>query len=373
MDELTVSALPESPAGLFGVYVHIPFCAARCDYCAFATFTDRHYLEARYLASVRAHICREVDRGMPLATSVFVGGGTPTQVNPVGLAELISTIPVVPGAEITVECNPDDVTAELFAIYRSAGVNRVSLGVQSTQRHVLTALGRTHDPESVQRSVALVRAANFESFNLDLIFGGAGESASDWQASVDDVIAWGVPHVSAYALTVEAGTPLADDSTRHPDEDDLADKYLAADATFHRAGLENYEISNWAIPGHECRHNWLYWVQGDYAAFGSGAHGHAGGRRWWNVRTPDRYIEQIEADLSAESASEILDDATRAYERIDLRLRTRLGIHSSDLSAQDLAEVGHLLTDHADGRLLLTPTGRLLANVVSLRLRGANR
>jgi putative oxygen-independent coproporphyrinogen III oxidase len=363
------SPLADEAGDQFGVYVHVPFCSRRCDYCAFATFTDRHHLAGAYLEAVRDDVLRAVDAGMRIATSVFVGGGTPSQVDPRSLGEVIAAIPKRAGAEVTVECNPDDVTEDLLSALVASGVNRVSLGVQSTSRHVLAMLGRTHDPESVVCAVGLIRDSGLATFNLDLIYGGAGETLADWERTVADVVGLGAPHVSAYALTIEPGTPLAADATRHPDEDDLADKYLAADAAFSAAGLENYEISNWAVPGHECRHNWLYWLQGDYAAFGSAAHGHESGRRWWNVRTPERYIELVRARESVESSSEHLDNTTRAYERADLRLRTRLGLSAQDLTAEDLAELDALLMRTADGRLVLTPAGRLLANVVSMRLR----
>ncbi|MGE3619790.1 MAG: radical SAM family heme chaperone HemW [Acidimicrobiia bacterium] len=252
------------PAAPFGVYVHVPFCAARCDYCSFATWTDRHHLVDAYLAACRADVDRHVAAGMPAATSVFFGGGTPSLVPAADLVAVLARIPRAPGSEVTVECNPDTITAELLDAYLGGGVDRISLGVQSTRPHVLAALGRTHDPDAVVRSVGLVRAAGFASFNLDLIYGGAGESLADWCRTVEEALALEPPHVSAYALTVEPGTPLAGDPGRHPDDDDQADKYLAAAERLEAAGLGWYEISNWARPGHECRHNQLYWSMGDY-------------------------------------------------------------------------------------------------------------
>ena len=177
--------------------------------------------------------------------------------------------------------------------YAAAGVNRVSLGVQSMVPSVLQSLGRTHVPVNVERAVEAVREAGLPTFNLDIIYGGAGESLDDWRATLEGVIALGPPHVSAYALTIEAGTPLAEDPSRHPDDDDLADKYELADDLLTAAGLANYEVSNWAVPGHECRHNVLYWQQGNYRGFGSAAHSHHDGHRWWNVRTPERYIAAV--------------------------------------------------------------------------------
>jgi putative oxygen-independent coproporphyrinogen III oxidase len=349
----------------FGVYVHVPFCARRCDYCAFATWTDRHHLTDRYLRAVATEVDRAVAAGMPPATSVFVGGGTPSMVPADDLVAVLARIPMVAGAEVTVECNPDTVTESLLATYRRGGVSRISLGVQSMVPHVLASLGRTHDPGNVARSVDLVRAAGFETFNLDLIYGGAGETLADWEATLAAVAALGPPHVSAYALTVEAGTPLADDPSRHPDDDDQADKYLAADQALTGAGLASYEISNWARPGHECRHNLLYWRQGDYLGVGCAAHSHRGGRRWWNARTPERYLALVEAGAPAEAAGEDLDPESRRMEGLQLALRTRDGVPAAALDTDGLDG----LVVHERGRVVLTRAGRLLANELSTRLR----
>ena len=349
----------------FGVYLHIPFCAHRCDYCAFATWTDRHHLQDAYLGALRADIERA---DLPPVTTVFVGGGTPTLVDGDALASVLSAIPTVDGAEVTIECNPDDVTVDLFRTYRAAGVNRVSIGVQSMVPHVLASLGRTHVPANVHRAVEAVRAADIPTFNLDLIYGAAGESLDDWLTTLDAAISLQPPHVSAYALTIEAGTPLAAEPERHPDDDDLADKYEAADRALTAAGLANYEVSNWARQGHECRHNILYWRQGDYRGFGSAAHSHAAGRRWWNVRTPERYIAAVEGDESTEAAGETLDDETRRIEGLQLAIRMRDGVPAGALDRADLEELNGLV--ESDGtRVRLTRTGRLLANEVSLRLR----
>jgi putative oxygen-independent coproporphyrinogen III oxidase len=274
-------------------------------------------------------------------------------------------VPRVDGAEVTVECNPETVTASLLRAYAAAGVNRLSFGVQSMVPHVLAALGRTHDPHNVRRSVELAREAGFTTFNLDLIYGGAGETLDDWQRSLDEVLALDPPHVSAYGLTVEPGTPLAADPARHPDDDRQADAYLRAEATLGAAGLRWYEISNWARPGHECRHNLLYWGQGDYRGFGCAAHSHQDGRRWWNLRTPERYIDAVRAGRSTEAAGEQLGADDRAAEALQLALRTRLGVPAGALPIEEL---DGLVQCHGD-RAVLTPEGRLLANEVSLRLR----
>jgi oxygen-independent coproporphyrinogen-3 oxidase len=349
----------------FGYYVHVPFCARRCDYCAFATWTDRTHLVDRYLAACRRDVERMVRAGAPAATSVFFGGGTPSLAPAPLLMAVLEAIPRADGAEVTVECNPDTVTPELFATYARAGVTRVSLGVQSMVPHVLHSLGRTHDPANVHHAVALARDL-FPTWNLDVIYGGAGESVDDWRRTLDEVVALEPPHVSAYALTVEAGTPLADDPVRHPDDDDQADKYLLATELLGAASLDWYEISNWARPGHECRHNWLYWTQGEYFGVGCAAHSHRDGRRWWNVRTPERYVDAIESERSAQAGDERLDDDARELEGLQLALRTRAGVPASALP--DDPDLDGLVTVH-DGRATLTVEGRLLANEVALRLR----
>jgi len=353
-----VSAAPAP----FGVYVHIPFCSRRCDYCAFATWTDRHHLQGRYLAALRADIERSVTQP---ATSIFVGGGTPTLVDPDGLAAVIAAIPRTADAEITVECNPDDVTQPLLRAYQGAGVNRVSIGVQSMVPHVLASLGRWHDPDNVRRAIDAVRAVSMPTWNVDLIYGAAGESLADWERTVGEIAALAPPHVSAYALTVEAGTPLALQPERYPDDDDLADKYELADDEFAGAGLANYEVSNWAMAGHECRHNQLYWLQQNYLGFGSAAHSHRDGHRWWNVRTPERYIAAVEAGEPTEASGETLDDETRRIEGLQLALRMREGVPADALETGDLDD----LVEHHGTRVTLTRRGRLLANEVSLRLR----
>ncbi len=358
---------------MFGVYVHIPFCASKCEYCAFATWTDRAHLVDAYLDALRVEIDRAVDDGLAVADTVFVGGGTPTLVPGDALAEVIGAIPVAADAEVTVECNPDDVTVELLQTYRSAGVNRVSVGVQSMSAHVLQSLGRTHDRANVRRAVDAIRTAGLPSFNLDLIYGAAGETLDDWRTTVEETLTLEPPHVSAYGLTVEPGTPLAVDVARHPDDDDQADKYEIVDDLLSAAGLANYEVSNWARPGHESRHNHLYWDQADYRGFGCAAHSHAAGRRWWNVRTPDRYIDLIRRGEAVEASSETLDDATRRFERLQLALRTRDGVERTAFSADTLELLDGLLVEHPSdpGRVVLTRAGRLMANEVSLRLADA--
>jgi oxygen-independent coproporphyrinogen-3 oxidase len=346
----------------FGAYVHVPFCARRCDYCAFAAWDDRHELTERYLAALRTQARREAASVPPL-TSVFVGGGTPSMVPAEGLLAVLGELPLADGAEVTVECNPDTVTPELVDAYAGGGVTRLSFGVQSMVPHVLAALGRAHDPANVRRGVELARGAGL-TFNLDVIYGAAGESLDDWRRTLEEVLALEPPHVSAYGLTVEAGTPLAADPDRHPDDDLQADEYELADDLLTAAGLDWYEVSNWARPGHECRHNQLYWSQGEYLALGCAAHGHRDGRRFWNLRTPERYVEAVEAGRPVEAADERLDAEGRRIEGLQLALRMRSGVPAEALPVADLD--GLVAVD--GDRATLTRRGRLLANEVALRL-----
>jgi len=355
----------------FGVYVHVPFCARRCDYCDFATWTDRHHLMEAYAAACVTDLRRRTDaQPVPPATSVFFGGGTPSLLPAELLLSILDAVPRAADAEVTVECNPDTVTPELVAAYRAGGVNRLSFGVQSMAPHVLAALGRTHDPAGVERAVGAARAAGFDNFNLDLIYGAAGETTADWRATLDAALAFDPPHVSAYALTVEPGTPLARrigaGEIPAPDDDDQAEKYLAADAALSAAGRPWYEISNWARPGRECRHNLLYWAQGEYLGVGCAAHGHTPvGRRWWNVRTPDRYIGLVEEGASAEAGHETLEGPDREAEAAMLALRTRHGVPSGPAAGGLVADG---LAERRAGRIVLTPAGRLLANEATTRL-----
>jgi oxygen-independent coproporphyrinogen-3 oxidase len=203
-----------------------------------------------------------------------------------------------------------------------------------------------------------------------LIYGAAGESLDDWRTTLESALALAPTHISAYALTVEAGTPLAQATHRHPDDDDLADKYQLADELLSAAGLANYEVSNWAVLGHECRHNMLYWQQGNYRGFGSAAHSHHDGRRWWNVRTPERYIAAVMANESTEAGSEILDAHARREEGLQLAIRMRTGVPAASLPMEAMTAEGLDDLVESDGvRVRLTQRGRLLANEVSLRLR----
>jgi putative oxygen-independent coproporphyrinogen III oxidase len=354
------------------VYVHIPFCAARCDYCDFATWTDRGHLIDEYVDACVADL--EARRGsVPPATSVFFGGGTPSLIPADGLARILGAIVREPGAEATVECNPDSVRPEQLTVYAAAGVNRLSFGVQSMQPHVLAELGRTHDPAGVERAVRWARGAGFAHLNLDLIYGSPCESVDDWRRTLDATLELEPDHVSAYALTIEPGTPLGRDIANGgrsaPDDDDQAEKYEIADDTLRAAGFEWYEISNWARPGGECRHNVLYWEQGDYLAIGAAAHGHVGGRRYWNLRTPERYIDAVRSGSSPAAGHEELDGDAATGEALLLAVRTRAGAEVLPEIAAAVEElVADGLVEPGRDRVILTRRGRLLASAVTVRL-----
>ena len=353
----------------FGVYVHVPFCRERCDYCAFATYTDRDHLMERYADACVTELRRAEGRGdLAPATSVFFGGGTPSRLHPDTLCRMLDAVPRAPGAEVTVECNPEDADEEHLGAYRRAGVTRVSFGLQSAQDHVLAGLGRRRVPHAAETVSDAVAAAGFATWNLDLIFGAATESDADWAATLDHVLGLDhpPPHLSAYGLTIEPGTPLARDPARHPDDDAQARRYEHAEAVLAGAGYAWEEISNWAKPGHECRHNHLYWEQGDYRGIGSAAHSHRAGERWWNVRTPDRYVDAVAFGRSPEGGREVLTAAQRDFESLSLSLRTPRGVPWDCLERPE--ELEGLVT-RVGGRAVLSVRGRLLANEVGARIR----
>ena len=351
----------------FGIYVHIPFCAQRCDYGAFVTYTGAEDLEQRYVDAVLAEMAQARAAGLPAASSAFFGGGTPSHLPVEMLVELLSALHLAPGAEVTVEMNPEDVDAGRLATMVAAGVTRVSIGIQSTASHVLVSLGRTHRGDTVRELCATVAAAGLTTWSMDLIAGAAGETDADLRQSVADVLDHddAPPHLSAYLLTVERGTPVSRDPSRHPDEDVLAERYVLLDGELSERGYGWYEVSNWSRPGHECQHNQLYWAGGDYAGFGAAAHGHRAGIRSWNRSNLTAYLDAIEAGGSAVAGVEHLTAEQQALERISLGLRTRRGIPSSWVEPPEGLDG---LVEADDDRLVLTLQGRLLADAVLARL-----
>jgi putative oxygen-independent coproporphyrinogen III oxidase len=305
---------------------------------------------------------------------VYLGGGTPSQLEVADLERLLGAIDKAPGAEVTIEANPEDVTAGWAAAAAGAGATRISLGVQSLDPAVLGGLGRQHDPAAVALAAVALGDGGISSYSVDLIYGGAGETDESWRATLEGVLALdpAPTHVSAYALTVEAGTPLWRDPWRHPDDDVQARRYEAADRIFAAAGLAWYEISNWARPGHESRHNLNYWSQGDYLAIGAAAHGHLAGRRWWNLRTPERYIAAVSAGATAIGGEEVLTESEREEEALQLALRTRTGVPAASLplGLDDSFDRLVALIEAGDSgdRVALTLAGRMLANEVACRL-----
>ena len=306
--------------------------------------------------------------------------GRPTLLAPDALGGLLRRIDAEFGlasdAEITLEANPDSVDPAMLARLRAVGFNRISFGMQSAVAHVLAVLDRTHTPGAALRAVRDARAAGFEQVCLDLIYGTPGESLADWEQTVAAALTAGVGHVSAYALIVEPGTRLAAAVRRGditaPDDDLMADMYEVADEAFARAGLPWYELSNWAVPGQECRHNLAYWRGADWWGIGPGAHSHVAGTRWWNGKHPAAYVTRLRAGQSPAVGREVLDPATRSMEDVLLRARLAEGLPLAVLSAPGRAEVPRLVGDglvvaHPD-RLVLTRRGRLLADAVVRRL-----
>ncbi len=376
------------PAGVpFGVYVHVPFCATRCGYCDFNTYTATELGGGGSQAAYAGHAVAELEQAAralgpdrPQAQTVFFGGGTPTLLLAADLVWILEAVRarfgLAPGAEVTTEANPDSVTPESLAALRAGGFTRVSFGMQSAVPHVLQVLERTHDPARVAQAVRWAREAGFEQVSLDLIYGTPGESPADWRASVEAALACEPDHVSAYSLIVEDGTRLARQVRTGvvpaPDEDDLAEKYLVADDAFTSAGLEWYEVSNWASgTAARCRHNELYWTSASWWGIGPGAHSHVAGRRWWNLKHPSAYAARLDGGESPAQDGEVLDDATRAMERVLLEIRLREGL---PLALVDPALVdgvvarGLALRDR--DRLVLTRPGRLLGDAVVRELVG---
>jgi len=371
----------------FGIYVHVPFCSTRCGYCDFNTYTAAELGGGASRDSYAGLAISEVRQARavlgadaPQVSTVFFGGGTPTLLPPADLAAILAAIGaefgLAPGAEVTTEANPESVDQPALAELRAAGLTRISLGMQSSAEHVLKVLDRAHSPGRAEQCVAWARSAGFSHVSLDLIYGTPGERPADWTRSVRRAIEAGPDHISAYALIVEEGTRLAARVRRGelapPDDDEMADRYLAADDLFAAAGLGWYEISNWAAgPDSVCRHNLLYWSGGNWWGVGPGAHSHVGGTRWWNVRHPAAYAGRIMAGASPGQAREILTGSERRTERIMLETRLATGCPLAGLGAAGRRAASAAVADglaepgaFEAGRVVLTATGRLLADAV---------
>lgn len=386
---LPQAALAELGQRGFGFYVHVPFCTVRCGYCDFNTYTAEELgsgpgtvSRATYAGYAIEEVRRARgvlgDQDLPVDT-VFLGGGTPTLLDPRDLAGVIEAIDsnfgLADDAEITIEANPDSVDPVRLAALREAGINRISFGMQSAVPEVLAVLDRTHDPEGVPQAVEWARAAGFEQISLDLIYGTPGETVDQWRTTLEAALACRPDHISAYSLIVEDGTALARRVSRGelplPDEDDLADKYLLTDERLERDGLGWYEVSNWARDdASRCRHNLAYWRGADWWGIGPGAHSHVAGVRWWNVKHPAAYADRLVRGVSPAAGREVLNAASRGFERILLEIRVREGLplDALDVAAQDAVESlraeGLLEPATASGHLVLTLRGRLLADAV---------
>jgi oxygen-independent coproporphyrinogen-3 oxidase len=395
----------EKPLAL---YFHIPFCARRCGYCDFNTYTPAELRERKGVptdaplltigAKASAGEVKEVSAGFtqflinefdllrakwdidkPTISSLFIGGGTPTLLAPHQYEVLINHIRaqafVGEECEITIEANPDTINYEYLRELRLSGINRISFGMQSAVDHVLKTLDRTHDPKNVSLAVHEAKDAGFEEINVDLIYGTPGESMEDWKSSVATALDLPITHISAYALIVEEGTKIARDIDKgliaEVDDDLTAEKYLYANREFEKAGFHWYELSNWAKDNSYSRHNYSYWESGNWWGIGPGAHSHMNGTRWWNLKFPARYQEEIAAGKLPSAEEELLSPQMQDREKIMLELRLARGLDITQLSRQlvnsVIAKHGEqlfILEAMQENRLILSEKGRLLADAI---------
>lgn len=391
---LVAPALPDDPVG---IYLHIPFCAHICPYCDFNTYSGQEALIPRYVAAMEREIARQGDglRG-PQAATIYIGGGTPSLLDPADIARLIEAcrqhFAVMPGAEITMEANPNSFNEERATGYLEAGVNRLSLGVQTQHRRGLRVLGRQHEGSDAAAAFAAARSAGFTNINLDLIFGWPGQTAEIWRNDLETVLSWpgasgsgltGPEHLSLYSLIVEPGTPMADAVARGilkvPDDDATADLYELAIEVLAERGYVHYEIANWTrSPELASQHNAIYWRNGHYPGIGAGAYGRVGTARAFQHMRPIDFIEAVERGEAPISNTEELDPATAIGETMMVGLRLLLtGIdaeafrqrHGHDLEAV----YGPTVRRHVDLGLIertatgirLTRRGMMLANDVA--------
>jgi oxygen-independent coproporphyrinogen-3 oxidase len=358
-------ALADGAAAWRGAYVHVPFCARLCPYCDFAVVAGRDDATARYVDAVVAEV--EMEPRWGALDAVYFGGGTPSRLPATALRRVLDALRdrfgIAADAEVSLEANPEDWSEPFAADVLAAGFTRVSLGVQSFDDAVLGSLGRMHDAADARRAVAAAHRAGFGTVSVDLIFGTPGESIASWHATVAAALECEPAHVSTYALTVERGTALGRAvaaGAPAPDGDDQADKWEHAGATIGAAGLVRYEVSNHAAPGHACRYNLLTWAQGDYLAFGLGAHGHRDGFRRRNVRRLDAYLTMVERGERPEAGRESVAGWAREQERLLVGLRRAAGVVAGPaterLTASDWGRrlVGAGVIAAAGGRLTVS-------------------
>jgi oxygen-independent coproporphyrinogen-3 oxidase len=387
----SASEIIGSESRSFHAYVHIPFCTVKCGYCDFNTYTSSELgtlKQTDFAATLvgeiglSASILQQSDVSLRKLKTVFFGGGTPSLLPAADLISILNSLETEFGfqenAEITFEANPDSVTKESLASLREAGFNRISIGMQSAVPDVLKTLERTHNPENVAIALDLAKSLGYRT-SLDLIFGAPGESLSQWEKTIRQVIELDPGHLSAYSLIVEPGTKLArqinSGELTEPDEDLQADKYELADKLLAEAGYSWYEISNWSkTEDLKSNHNLAYWSGQDWWGYGPGAHSHLGSVRWWNHKHPLSYANLLEKKISPAAGRERLDLETAALERILLESRTSAGMSieqikklqpGSELAISQLIADGLIEGSQAiAGKLLLTLKGRLLADAV---------
>lgn len=393
-----MAALPEgSPAPLdgnltnlfdlvnkpFSLYVHVPYCSKRCGYCDFNTYTpselDREDQIESWLNSAvkEIELARRVLKEELTIDTIFFGGGTPSLLDSNTVDNFIQSVKsnfkLKPGLEITIEANPDSITEEKSQRWLNSGINRVSIGMQSSTKDVLKKLDRTHDPDNVSHSVDILKKSGFDNFSLDLIYGTPGESLNDWENSLKDAIALNPPHISAYSLVIEPGTKMGAQLNRgeisQVNDDEAADKYQLADEMLNKNNYTWYEISNWAKKDKECKHNLNYWLGNNWWGIGPGAHSHVNGVRWWNHKLPKVWRELLEKQNSPALAREVLSEDQIRSEQIMLlsRLRTGLGNHELDENRIENLIANQLATLDAK-KIVLTLKGRLLADEVFRQL-----
>jgi oxygen-independent coproporphyrinogen-3 oxidase len=376
-----------------GAYVHVPFCATRCGYCDFNTYTaqelqrdDTTVSTATYVDRVISEVTRQRtalgNNSQPL-TSVFFGGGTPTLLGSTELVRALTSLKkefgLLANAEITTEVNPDSVNAHDLEILREGGFTRVSFGHQSSAPKVLQLLERTHTPGRTWEAVNWANEAGFEHISVDLIYGSPNETQAELELTLSEVIAADIDHVSAYSLIVEPGTKLAAQVARGevnaPSDDVAASRYELIDQQLSSAGFEWYEVSNWAKPGGECKHNLNYWHNQDWIGIGPGAHAHINGLRTWMIKHPAAWAAQVDQNEEPIDGSEVLSATEIANENIMLGLRLRDGIELATLSPAGIEQANEAVTQgllYSDlftlGRVVLTPKGRLLADGLVSRL-----
>ncbi|MFC6316969.1 radical SAM family heme chaperone HemW [Corynebacterium gerontici] len=356
----------------FGLYVHVPFCASRCGYCDFNTYTPGEL----GTSSSPAEYLDALERELALAetepvSSIFIGGGTPSMLGAQGLIRILRAIErevgIQTGAEITTESNPESTSPEFFAQLRDAGYTRISLGMQSASSKVLQILGRQHTPGRAFDAAREALAAGFEHVNLDMIYGTPFERDADVDRTLDEVLATGVDHVSAYSLIVEDGTAMARKVRKgelpEPDEDTYANRYQMIDERLRSEGFDWYEVSNWAKPGGQCEHNLLYWRDGNWWGAGPGAHSHIDDQRFFNVKHPAKYATMLQGGHLPVQEREQLSAQQRHEERVMLGLRIAEGLPLGEFSVQErevveryrgmgLVVVGEQVRISESGRLL---------------------